>query len=52
MKTKLQNTISSYLPPVVTGPLETNFNGQKGFIPLTVKLSANKWKLYPKNKGN
>ena len=46
------NIVSSTLLPVVTKPADNAFEGQKGLIPFTVKLSANKWNEYPRKKGN
>ena len=44
--------VLSTILPVFTTPFVLNLNGQKGFMPLIVKLSANKWNEYPRKNGN
>jgi len=51
-KINTQKTVISSVPPVETLPELVTFRGQKGLIPLTVKLSANKCVEYPKKKGS
>lgn len=53
-KSTMQTTkkiVDSIWPPVFIFPSELAFNGQNGFIPSIVKLSAKRCEEYPRKKG-